>query len=632
MSSSRSKPGPSADTGQSSVSIPRTHSRNAAKEARRIRGEIACAECRRLKIKCDRKVPCSSCVARGCAVVCPNDVLPPGDNSRHLNSATDHLQQKITKMEGRIRLLEDAVQVAQMEQSSLPHPLLRTPFVLNPMDSSDPDEDMSEDIGELADVMGSLHINEKDKSVQFYGPTGGTEARSKRSAKYMAVKDHNHTHMALRALGLPQELDIFFVSFPFTPMGIPRRPVRLTIEALLPLRERAEELSEIFMKHLSWMFQIVTLGFLRKHLIPLVYRCDQEDSRRDGDYSPHELALLLIVLAIGALVDTTQQAYNSEAQRYAALARTAAALQPIMENISLASVKFIHLLSIYNGMCGKESAVPNTYALTNLAGIMAQKVHMDPSVWKMDEKTCYERRTYFWSLLQADVLMCLSSGRPPAISNSGIHVRIPTEMEEQKHQVGENEIGFGIWGFTITRDCLLPLARHINSTTPPTYQSVLDLENKFRSYFHESSPLADAQVPVAASMQAWVRSHYQELILLFLHRAFFAKALATHPDNPLNSPYAHSLRVAYRCACLLVKVTRHQYALFPQLISRVWQIWTFAFTSAIMVGAVANRMHQLDLDPPPLQTFDKACELFKEASSTSTRAAKALVSPAKFRP
>lgn len=37
-----------------------------------LRGEIACAECRRLKIKCDKNVPCATCVKRGCGALCPN--------------------------------------------------------------------------------------------------------------------------------------------------------------------------------------------------------------------------------------------------------------------------------------------------------------------------------------------------------------------------------------------------------------------------------------------------------------------------------------------------------------------------------------------------------------------------------
>ena len=39
----------------------------------------------------------------------------------HVDFATDHLQQKIVKMESRMRVLEDALQVAQMQQSGEQH-------------------------------------------------------------------------------------------------------------------------------------------------------------------------------------------------------------------------------------------------------------------------------------------------------------------------------------------------------------------------------------------------------------------------------------------------------------------------------------------------------------------------------
>lgn len=34
-------------------------------------GELSCAECHRLKLKCDKKLPCGSCKRRGCESICP---------------------------------------------------------------------------------------------------------------------------------------------------------------------------------------------------------------------------------------------------------------------------------------------------------------------------------------------------------------------------------------------------------------------------------------------------------------------------------------------------------------------------------------------------------------------------------
>lgn len=35
----------------------------------------SCAECRRLKIKCDRGIPCAGCQKRGCAELCPEESI-----------------------------------------------------------------------------------------------------------------------------------------------------------------------------------------------------------------------------------------------------------------------------------------------------------------------------------------------------------------------------------------------------------------------------------------------------------------------------------------------------------------------------------------------------------------------------
>lgn len=39
------------------------------------KADRSCAECRRLKLKCSREWPCTNCVKRSCAALCPNDTL-----------------------------------------------------------------------------------------------------------------------------------------------------------------------------------------------------------------------------------------------------------------------------------------------------------------------------------------------------------------------------------------------------------------------------------------------------------------------------------------------------------------------------------------------------------------------------
>ena len=128
------------------------------------------------------------------------------------------------------------------------------------------------------------------------------------------------------------------------------------------------------MENLSWMFQIVSLNYLTKELLPSIYIYPTTRRSRNDFYGVHDLALLYIVLAVGALVYLNLQPYNIEAKRYYVMGRAAAGMLSIMEANSLSTVRFLHLLSIYNGMSGKESKLSNTYALLNLASVMAQRV------------------------------------------------------------------------------------------------------------------------------------------------------------------------------------------------------------------------------------------------------------------
>ena len=74
----------SASMPQSSRAARHADEKERAKEQenKRNRGAISCAECRRLKLKCDKTVPCSSCSRRGCASICPNGSLTTGQGTR----------------------------------------------------------------------------------------------------------------------------------------------------------------------------------------------------------------------------------------------------------------------------------------------------------------------------------------------------------------------------------------------------------------------------------------------------------------------------------------------------------------------------------------------------------------------
>lgn len=133
---------------------------------------------------------------------------------------------------------------------------------------------------------------------------------------------------------LPPEINHIYMCFPFTSPNLTSASLlQSTLESFLPPIDRAIELCNIFLEHLSWMFQIVSRHQVVDELIPAIYKI------RDAPYGPHDLALLLSVLGIGALVDLNLVPYNLEAQHYYRLARACMTLQPVLGDHSVVTVK-----------------------------------------------------------------------------------------------------------------------------------------------------------------------------------------------------------------------------------------------------------------------------------------------------
>ena len=124
------------------------------------------------------------------------------------------------------------------------------------------------------------------------------------------------------------------------------------------------------------MFHIVSLHNLTHEIMPYIYGNGRHAEANDTSHyhGPHALALFFITLAVGSLVDLSLPPYNADAQRYYALSLVALGLRSMVENVSLSTVKTLHLISLYCGMSGTETNMPNQYAILNLASRLAQKV------------------------------------------------------------------------------------------------------------------------------------------------------------------------------------------------------------------------------------------------------------------
>lgn len=127
----------------------------------------------------------------------------------------------------------------------------------------------------------------------------------------------------------------------------------------------------------------------------------------------------------------------------------------------------------------------------------------------------------------------------------------------------------------------------------------MELDRKVRDFPLPEGLSNPSKNDIGASFQRCVLDHIKEtgqgrffsppscpsliviLVLMYMHRSFFAQAMIEQPLNPLKSAYAPSFTAAYRAALTILKSIDEQFNLFPNSCSRFWTMWTFAFTAAV---------------------------------------------------
>ncbi|KAI0057395.1 hypothetical protein BV25DRAFT_1831235 [Artomyces pyxidatus] len=613
-------------------------------EMKRNRGEISCAECRRLKIKCDKQIPCQSCQRRGCAALCPNGSLATGQGTRFVIAATEHLHRRITRMSDRIRQLEDALSVLQASHSKEPHPLLQGSFLALDREQDpehEPESGEEEVATEALNAFGTMSISDRGTS-RFFGPTGGSEGLlliDNEDAGASPDSSHHTDSSGGCKSPLPSEVVRFSYAFPFTPMG-PTDTVFALIQSHLPPYELALSICQTYISNAAWLFRGVSRQQLLDEMLPAIYK--QRVVHPPDDYGgPHDLALLLSVLAVGRIVDISLPPATAEAEgeHYNQLALAALCLKPVLEKPSLVTIQALHVSSIYNAMSGSEvsggeSSMETTWSLVALAAYLSQTIglHRDSARWETDPKIVQRRRMLFWDLFIADAWHTLSTGRPPSFNRAYIDCLFPQDDEDSMSMEGGAVTGFGTWGFRFAFECVADVAAHTLTATAPRYSEIMDLDRKIREFAIPSEAIdmlkggpdvEPKNVPLSASMITFVLSHTREVILLFIHRSFFAQALIEDPVNPIRSPYAPSFLSTVRAATTILRCVRDQFAIQPAICSRFWSTWTYAFSAAIVFGVIVTRGPRSHLADTAMAELDQACEMFAKAGKLNRRAAKA---------
>ncbi|KAF8991889.1 fungal-specific transcription factor domain-containing protein [Cyathus striatus] len=567
-------------------------------------------ECRRLKIKCDKQIPCQSCQRRGCAALCPNGSLATGQGTRFVLAATEHLHRRISKLSGRIRQLEDALASLQAQHSSEPHPLLHEDLI----------SDGKEDEGMVED---------RD-TPQATLPAGASlllaNTDSAASPESIATPDSLRSSKSPSTSSISADLTLFSHAFPFTPVGAPS-DIQKAVESHLPAWDIALGLCSTYFDQVSWLFRGVSRQQLIDDMLPTIY--GRALPLPGEDYSsPHDLSLLFSIFAIGSLV--APEPSNAQGEHYMQIAKAALGMQPVLEKPSLVTIQTLHLMSIYNAMSGSdlksETSMEVTWSLVTLASHLSMTIglHRDSERWGLSAKMVQRRRVLFWDLFVADVWQSLNTGRPPSFSLAYIDCSFPQYPPNDKSKEGGFGAAFEIWQFKFAAECVADVTARTLTAEAPSYATIMELDRKVREFPLPEGMELRGDNDMAVSFQKCVLDHIRETVLMYIHRSFFAQAIIEHPINPLKSTYAPSFLAAYRASSTILKSVREQFNIWPNSCSRFWTMWTFAFSAAVVFGTVVTRGPRSPLAQSAMTELDQACVLFSKAALYSIRATKAL--------
>ncbi|KAF8513990.1 hypothetical protein BU17DRAFT_68547 [Hysterangium stoloniferum] len=276
----REESGPGPGPGQKTKSKPRL---------------VACRECHRSKLKCDRTYPCKSCIKTDRHTIIPTAALiyvpmvPALTNHSPVAYLTQHasgtlvatkrqksaieasqLREKTATMAERIRALEGALATAHAKTSNETHPLLV---------NTDVEDRIDRDMGsggdsDVIDAFGTLSIGQDGRS-KYHNQSAGADYFAE--AESPDVPTAGALAFPPDASYLPSSIMQLAALFPFGPAENDDSPCKKAdLVEHLPTAEEAWRISGIFFEHGEWLFDAVSRTEFTQEIFPVIYIPDPD--------------------------------------------------------------------------------------------------------------------------------------------------------------------------------------------------------------------------------------------------------------------------------------------------------------------------------------------------------------------
>ncbi|KAG2141099.1 fungal-specific transcription factor domain-containing protein [Suillus clintonianus] len=607
-----------------------TELKNGEQKERKKPGRVptSCAECRRLKLRCDRKIPCETCVKRGCAAICPSGSLTAGKGNRLVLANTEELHSKIEVMSARIRELEEGLRQMQSEVSDLPHPLLSDSITAISSDSPEsssssnfpeqqPQPSNQADADSVSKAFGTLAIGPRGSTV-FTGANARPEYLMQPPLKQQPKAPFSETFPRLSK----QILDAWLPGSDNVPFD---NGLWKPVYSYLPPLSEAIRLSEIYLEWGKVLWNPLTRSELFDTILGNVYRANCYEAIP----GPHDLSLLFSIFALAALFDFDKPSYAVEAQEYHILSHVAIHFHsPTMETSVHTLIALLHIVQ-YLELSDLDMDSSRSYLFMGLAVKLGYRigVHLSSARWKLSDAVVQTRNTAFWQMFMLDTWISFYAGRPPNVSPDWVDTPYPNDDFAVVNNKGEKEMSGHMWSWQFSR-----LLHHVMvnafGAKIPTYSTILELDRKIRDFPvpPHLQPCCDAnEAPTEAATLVRVQRSMllstKESTLLNIHRRYFTQALEDQPKDLLKHKYGPSVMAMYRSAWRVIESHSHAVRKIPQAIERISLIWSHALSAAIVMCMIVNRAPQSSIAASSLCELDVVYEVFRKSAPTSKPAA-----------
>ncbi|KAL1410582.1 hypothetical protein Q8F55_004595 [Vanrija albida] len=698
---------------------PPENERYSIREERRSRKQLSCAECHRLKLKCDRQVPCSNCVRRECTELCPNSVRVKKSRNEAEGQVVSELRERLAAIEGLLssslsgssRRQRDSRSSSRDRERSrdrsrdrrdrdhhrrgsdrdrdhyrdhrdhrdrdrdhrderydyhrrsrspsprhhgqhgswaVPapapiHPPPPPPPPPQPQHQPRPETSPSSSFrsrydpspGDSRDFVfqydtpqgttphdhrpgpsyrpkenndesyGTLVIDPSGRS-KWLGPTAGTEwLKNQEIASDMPRRSRSPSHGPTSPVqdttyGFGQESQ-----FPFASWGPP--PTMETIMFHLPAPDEAAVLVDSYYRNYTWNHDVAPRRSVQPIFDRVYVQAAPEPLHRR--VHPQQLALLFIIMAMGALHNPDLPPHDPSAEHHLTAARWCLVKGDFIGNNTIAGLQALIIMAHYHLETEKGRNGDSAWPLWGLAMrlVTAMGLHRDGERWNLPTEVVEERRHVFWECHTIDVFQANCFSRPSSLRPE----HIDTEFPSQNWTDGPNGLkSFRTLKFELCRisGAVLDQAMDVR---PTPYSSITALYDRLCAFerqipFHLRcrtallalpSVYADAESATRDSPEVNQRNlhrTFQQFTLalnvsesiLFLQRPYFVKALQEAPQDPTRSIYGKSyLAVVERCN-VLIEVVAGLYELYPTVTARHWFFWYHLFTAAVCIGTM----------------------------------------------